>query len=110
MPGKISNFKTAKGEAAYRAAYDSTLTLWPVPYESLVVETELGATHIIASGPKDALPLILLHGMNLSATMWFPNIADLSHNYRVYAIDILGVQAKVWLIDRKRIGLIFQIG
>ena len=89
-----SNFKTSEGEAKYKAAYDATLTLWPIPYESLEVDTRWGSTHIIASGPKDAPPLILLHGMNLSATMWFPNIADLSGNYRVYAVDTIGSASK----------------
>ena len=89
-----SNFKTAEGEAKYKAAYDATLTLWPIPYESLEVDTRWGSTHIIASGPKDAPPLILLHGMNLSATMWFPNIADLSRDYRVYAVDTIGSASK----------------
>jgi pimeloyl-ACP methyl ester carboxylesterase len=28
--------------------------------------------------------------MNLSATMWFPNVAELAHRYRVYAIDTIG--------------------
>lgn len=94
MPGKLSNFKTAKGESSYKAAYEAALTLWPMPYESLILDTELGSTHIIASGPKDAPPLILLHGMNLSATMWFPNIADLSRKYRVYAVDTIGSASK----------------
>jgi pimeloyl-ACP methyl ester carboxylesterase len=28
--------------------------------------------------------------MNLSATMWFPNVAELAHRYRVYAVDTIG--------------------
>ena len=70
------------------AAYDTALALWPVPYESFDVPTRFGNTHIIASGPKGAPPLVLLHATSASATMWFPNIADLSREYRVYALDI----------------------
>ena len=76
------------------AAYDATLSLWPVPYESLEVTTRWGSTHIIASGPQDAPTLVLLHGMNLSATMWFPNIVDMSRNYCVYAVDTIGSAGK----------------
>jgi pimeloyl-ACP methyl ester carboxylesterase len=93
-----SNFKTAAGEAKYIAAYNATLTLWPVPYESLQIATRWGSTHVLASGPPDAPPLMLLHGMNLSATMWFPNVADLSDHssghYRVYAVDTIGSAGK----------------
>ena len=35
------------------------------------------------------LPLVLLHGMNASSTMWYPNMKALSAGYRVYAIDFL---------------------
>ena len=94
MSGHSSNFKTPEGEAKYIAAYDATLTLWSVPYESLEVTTRWGSTHIIASGPQDAPTLVLLHGMNLSATMWFPNITDLSRNYCVYAVDTIGSASK----------------
>lgn len=85
-----SNFKTPEGEAKYITAYETTLTLWGTPYAFLEVSTPWGRTHIIASGPKDAPPLILLHGMHLSATMWFSNVIDLSRNYRVYAVDTIG--------------------
>lgn len=52
--------------------------------------TQSGRTHIIACGPKNAKPLVLLHGMHLSSTIWFSNIANLSRNYRIYAIDTIG--------------------
>ena len=85
-----SNFKTPEGEAKYIAAYETTLTLWEIAYEFLEIPTQWGDTHIITCGPKDAPPLVLLHGMHLSATMWFSNIADLSRHYRIYAVDTIG--------------------
>ena len=85
-----SNFKTPEGEAEYIAAYESTLTLWAIPYEFLEVPTQWGCIHLVVCGPKDAPPLVLLHGMHLSATMWFSNIAALSRKYRIYAVDTIG--------------------
>ena len=76
------------------AAYDAVLALWPVPYESSDVPTRFGKTHVIASGPKGAMPLVLLHATSASATMWFPNIADLSRNYRTFALDTIGEPGK----------------
>lgn len=90
MPRYPSGFRTPEGEAEYIDAYNATLALWPVPFDSQEVNTRCGLTHIIVSGPTGAPPLFLLHGMNLSATMWFPNVAELAHRYRVYAVDTIG--------------------
>ena len=85
-----SNFKTSEGEAKYIAAYETTLTLWATPYEFLTIPTQWGHTHLIICGPKDGPPLVLLHGMHLSATMWFSNVVALSRNYHIYAVDTIG--------------------
>jgi pimeloyl-ACP methyl ester carboxylesterase len=83
-------FKTLEGEAAYLAAYAEAMKLWPVPYEERVIPGRFGRTHVIVSGPKGAAPLVLLHGYWATLAMWSLNVADLSKNHRVYAIDIMG--------------------
>jgi pimeloyl-ACP methyl ester carboxylesterase len=94
MDNPINLFKTTRGQAKYYAAYDAALELWPVPHESLFVTTPYGQTHIITSGPEDAPPLVLLHAGQASSTMWFPNIADLSRNFHVLALDTPGEPGK----------------
>ncbi|HEX2458332.1 MAG TPA: alpha/beta fold hydrolase [Vicinamibacterales bacterium] len=89
-----SVFKTPEGEAAFLAAYHAVMKLWPVPYEEMEVPSRFGMTHIIVSGPKDASPLVLLHGYMATSAMWAPNIADFSKDYRVYAIDVMGQPSK----------------
>lgn len=89
-----SVFKTPQGKADYLAAYDAALALWPVAYESLFVPTRFGATHLVASGPQGAPPLLLLHGLGTSATMWYPNVGELSRRFRTYAVDIVGQPGK----------------
>src|SRR5690606_7039193 len=42
-------------------------------------------------------PLVLLHGMNASSTMWYPNIESLSKNHRVFAIDFILEPGKSYL-------------
>lgn len=78
----------------YFRAYKESLGLWPVHYKTFYVSTRFGQTHIIASGPEDAPPLVLLHGALFSSTMWYPNIEDWSSKYRTYAIDIIGDKNK----------------
>ena len=83
-------FKTKAAEAGYMLAYDAMLAKWPVAYEEITVPTRLGATHVIASGPADAPPLVLLHAAMATATVWRPNVEALSEHFRVYAVDIVG--------------------
>jgi pimeloyl-ACP methyl ester carboxylesterase len=89
-----SVFKTSEGETAFLAAYDAAMQLWPVPYEEMNVPTRFGTTHFVACGPRDAPPLVLVHGYMATSTMWSPNVADFSRDYRVYAIDVMGQPSK----------------
>ncbi len=89
-----SPFKSPEGEAAFLEAYDNAMKFWPVTYEEIEITNRFGTTHVVTSGPKDAPPLVLLHGMLGTLTMWSPNIADLSKDYRVYAIDVMGQPGK----------------
>ncbi len=88
--GGVAFFKTEAAEARYMAAYDAVLATWPVEYEDITVPTRLGATHVIASGPTDAPPLVLLHAAMATATVWRPNVEALSEHFRVYAVDVVG--------------------
>jgi len=83
-------FRSPEGGAEYHAAYAATLAAWPVPYRSLIVPTRAGRTHVIACGPEDAPPLVLLPMTFISATMWMYNVADLGRRHRVYALDTVG--------------------
>jgi pimeloyl-ACP methyl ester carboxylesterase len=94
MNNSQSPFKSAKGEAKFMAVYDALMDHWPVPYEAFDIPSHFGSTHLIVSGPKNAPTLVLLHGAHATVTMWTPNIASLSQDYRVYAVDIIGQPSK----------------
>jgi len=87
-------FKTAKGEARFLTAYEAAMNFWPVRYEEIDVPGPFGSTHVIVSGPKTGLPLVLLHGYMATSAMWSPNIAAFSKDHRVYAIDVMGQPGK----------------
>lgn len=73
----------------YFDAYDKTMEQWGVDYEDLYVTTSKGIAHVIVSGPKNAVPVVLLHGMSASSTMWYPNAKALAKDYRIFAIDLI---------------------
>lgn len=85
-----SAFKTSEGEAAFIAAYDDAIKLWPVSYEEREIPTRFGLTHVVVSGRQDAPPLVLLHGSIGTLLSWAPNIVDLSKHHCVYTIDVMG--------------------
>lgn len=60
----------------------------------MYIPSRFGSTHLVICGPKDAPPLVLLHSFFMSLTVWAYNIADLSRNYRVYALDMMGQPGK----------------
>jgi pimeloyl-ACP methyl ester carboxylesterase len=87
-------FKSPELEDQYMKVYQAVLDLWPVPYEPMDVPTRFGSTHINACGEKGLLPLVLLPGFGANSTMWFPNVADLSRRFRIYALDTPGQPGK----------------
>ncbi|UUF16766.1 MULTISPECIES: alpha/beta fold hydrolase [Flavobacterium] len=82
-------FKTKSEEQKYETAYNKALKLWDIPYTEENVKTSFGNAHVIIAGPKNGKDLVLLHGMDASSTMWYPNIKSLAKNHRIYAIDFL---------------------
>ncbi|WP_264551826.1 alpha/beta fold hydrolase [Flavobacterium sp. N2038] len=82
-------FETKSDKQNYIAAYNEALKLWDIPYAEENVKTSFGTAHVIIAGPKNGKDLVLLHGMDASSTMWYPNIKALAKNHRIYAIDFL---------------------
>jgi pimeloyl-ACP methyl ester carboxylesterase len=97
MSEKIPVFRSPEGEAQFNTAYEAILKQWPVPYEELYVPTRFGDTHVVASGSKDAAPLILLHPAGGGAVMWSRNVGAFSQQYRTYAVDTISEANKSFL-------------
>lgn len=96
-PAYIENAKPKQKE--YFEAYDAALKHWNVAYEELYVPTSKGVAHVVTSGPKNGTPIVLLHGMGASATMWYTNAKELAANYRLFAIDVLVEPGKSYQSD-----------
>ena len=89
-PSAPAFFRDEEARTRYLDAYDAVLRKWPVPYDVLIIPTSLGSTHVIASGPVDAPPLILLHAALATGVVWRPNVEALSRQFRVHAVDVIG--------------------
>nr|WP_280921133.1 alpha/beta fold hydrolase [Paenibacillus turicensis] len=57
---------------------------------SSYIHTSFGDTHVLCFGDQSKPPMVLLHGMTMSSTMWFPNIKQLAQERCIYAVDIMG--------------------
>lgn len=89
-----SLFSTAGGHEAMMQWYDEALDHAHIDHEPIMVPTRYGDSHLIAVGPRDATPLVLLHGMEGNAASWRHQLVGLQHDFRLYALDIIGSAGK----------------
>jgi len=89
-----SIYKSPQVEAQFMELYNGKMEEWPVSYEDIYIDTQYGKVHVIASGPQDAPPMLLLHASGVSGWSWKYNVEALSQDYRTYAIDLIGDAGK----------------
>ena len=87
--------------------YEAKLAKWPVPYESVYIDTKYGKIHVIVSGPIDGEPIVLVNASALSGWSWIHNVKSLNEKYRTFAIDNIGEGGKN---EMKAPGLIPKTG
>lgn len=84
----------AAGARRLRARPDPAAThdfgRWPGATERSVPTSDGGTIHLVDAGPSDAPPLVLVHGVTLSAATWRYQVEDLSPDHRVIAVDQRG--------------------
>jgi len=89
-----SIYKSPEYQRELLAIYDEKLGQWPVPHEIRYVDTRYGKIHVIASGPADGFPVLLLNASALAGWSWIHNVQALSERFRSYAIDNVGEGGK----------------
>lgn len=87
-------FKTDKNKINILKIYDEILNLWKIQYDSFLIDTKFGVTHIIRSGKTSNPVIILLHGTSSNSSFWLDEAEAFSKYYCVYAIDMLGEPGK----------------
>jgi pimeloyl-ACP methyl ester carboxylesterase len=83
-------YRSADGARAVEELYRAFLARWPVPNEQLRLDTREGETFVVACGPPEAPPLLLLHGSAANSAMWMGDVAAWAEHFRVYAVDMIG--------------------
>ncbi|MBB5079549.1 alpha/beta fold hydrolase [Nonomuraea endophytica] len=83
-------YKSQEGGLELLDHYRQVLNAWPVPAEHIRVPNREGETFVLASGPQDAPPLVLLHGSGANTSMWRGDVATWSRHFRTYAVDLVG--------------------
>ena len=87
---RLASFATPEARGRYEQAYTATLAAAGVAVQEHDVWTAFGATHVVEAGDASQPPLVLLHTMSFSSTVWVRNLAALSQRHRVLAIDTIG--------------------
>ena len=83
-------YRSPEGAAAVEAQYRRVLEDWPVPKTDLYLPTRQGSTFVLACGPLDAPPVVLLHGSQANSAAWLPDVALWSTAFRLFAVDMIG--------------------
>ena len=87
---------TVRGDLALALQMDGAFDVGrrPVTHPVAKVRKVLGVrTAYLEAGPRDAPPVILLHGLGATNASMLPLLADLAHDYRVIAPDFPGFGA-----------------
>jgi pimeloyl-ACP methyl ester carboxylesterase len=83
-------FRSDKAAEQVAAQYRQVLDQWPVPKSELHVPTRQGSTFVVACGPEDAPPVVLLHGSQANSAAWIADVTLWSSKFRLFAVDMIG--------------------
>lgn len=89
-----SIYKSDRYKEKLNEIYDAKLAAWPVPYESVFLDTPYGKVHVIVSGNENNPAILLINASALAGWSWIHNVKELSKEYRTFAIDNIGEGGK----------------
>ncbi|HEX3051623.1 MAG TPA: alpha/beta hydrolase, partial [Aggregatilineaceae bacterium] len=91
---KMSIYKSDAAREAVLKHYDAVLAKWTIPYDTRLIPTRHGATHVITCGDPSAPPLVVLLGGNEIGPYFGLMMADYARSFRVYVPDMIGQPGK----------------
>lgn len=79
-------------------------------YESRMVNTCFGNTHVLVLGPQSAPPVVMLQGGNTTSPLTLGWIRPLIEKYRVYTPDTIGHTGKSTQYDSRHVMIVMDSG
>ena len=61
-----------------------------MPVDESDVETSFGTTHVLTAGDPSKPPLVAIHALLVSSTMWIPLLSTLTATHHVRMLDAVG--------------------
>jgi len=89
-----SIYRSDRGKAEVMALYEKKLANLAIATQSRVLETRFGQTHVLAAGPPEAPPVMVLTGISTGAPRLLEWLRPLSRDYRLYAPDPIGLPGR----------------
>lgn len=83
-------FKSPTAADLVHEKYRSCLKSWPIEKRQLRIPTRFGETFVVASGPRQAPPVVFLHGTMATSAMWLLEVSALKDEFCIYAVDVIG--------------------
>jgi len=84
-----SLYKSEAAQARFATAYQALLDSWTIDYESLWLNTDFGATHVLLAGAADAPAAMMVPGAQGTAGMWGGVAQALASGRRIYCLDLI---------------------
>lgn len=87
-------YKSEEGKEKTLKLYDEQLTKLGADYSDIFVKTTFGRTHLIQTGNKSGIPLLLFHGGNSTTSYNLLMFKFLLKDFHIYAVDTIGHPGK----------------
>jgi pimeloyl-ACP methyl ester carboxylesterase len=89
-----SIYRSDRGQAEVMALYEKKLASLTIETQSQMLETRFGHTHVLAAGPPEAPPVMVLTGLSTGAPRILEWFRPLIKDYRLYAPDPIGLPGR----------------
>ncbi len=87
---KDTIYKSPEGEEVLTNIYDRQLESLNIEYDSGMIKTRFGHTHVISTGNKKGRPVVIFHGGNSTNPYNLKAFLHLQKKFRIYAPDTIG--------------------
>ncbi len=88
LTGISPNEWDSEAEQRYAERQARLAAHYGIEMESRTIDTDTaGRVHYLAAGDPDGTPVVLLHGVSVSAATWLPMVPALADEYRIYMPD-----------------------